>query len=113
MRGIIFCTDTERGNAQLLNLMDKYKLMDIPVQMQIRKQGYILECGNGDYWKVHNANALMLGVRCNIAYIERNIDYDVYRCCIAPCLTDFPYSAIHLWGEGDLHIDNTPDLPFR
>jgi len=56
VRGIIFCTDTERGNAQLLNLMDKYKLMDIPVQMQIRKQGYTLECGNGDYWKVHNAN---------------------------------------------------------
>lgn len=113
MRGIIFCTDIERGNAQLLNLMDKYKLMDIPVQMQIRKQGYILECGNGDYWKVHNAKVQALGARCNIAYVERNIDYDVYKCYITPCMTDFPYSAIRLWGEGDLHIDDTPDLPFR
>ena len=113
MRGIIFCTDIERGNAQLLNLMDKYKLMDIPVQLKIMKQGYTLECGNDDYWKVHNVNIRTLGSRCNIAYVERNIDYDVYRCCIAPCMTDFPYSATRLWGEGDLHIDDTPELPFR
>lgn len=113
MRGIIFCTDTEKGNAQLLNLMDRYKLMDIPVQIQMRKQGYTLECGNGDYWKVHNANVQVPRARCNIAYVERNIDYDVYRYYIAPCMTNFPYSAIRLWGEGDLHIDDTPELPFR
>ena len=113
MRGIIFCTNIEQGNTQLLNLMEKYKLMNTPVQLKIMKQGYTLECGNGDYWKVHNANIKALGARCNIAYVERNIDYDTYRCSIVPCLTDFPYSAVHLWGEGDLHIDDTPDLPFR
>ena len=113
MRGIICCTNIEQGNTQLLNLMEKYKLMDMSVQLKIMKQGYTLECGNGDYWKVHNANIRALGARCNIAYVERNIDYDTYRCSIVPCLTDFPYSAVHLWGEGDLHIDDTPDLPFR
>lgn len=112
MRGIIFCTDIERGNNQLLSLAERYKLMQISCQVKMMKSGYTLECGNGDYWKVHNANIRALGARCNIAYVERNIDYDTYRCCIAPCMTDFPYAAVRLWGEGNLHIDDAPMLPF-
>lgn len=112
MRGIIFCKELDKGNAQLLNIMERYKLMGIEVQVKMMKHGYTLECANGDYWKVHNANFRALGARCNIAYVERNIDIETYRCCIAPCMTDFPYSAVRLWGEGNLHIDDTPILPF-
>lgn len=49
MRGIIFCKDLDKGNAELLNVMERYKLMQISTQVKMMKHGYTLECANGDY----------------------------------------------------------------
>lgn len=112
MRGIIFCKSIDKGNQQLLDMTERYKLMNIATQVKMMKNGFTLECANGDFWSVKSASHHALGARCNIAYIERSIDLDTYNHIIAPCLTSYPYSAVRLWGEGNLHIDDCPMLPF-
>ena len=112
MRGIIFAKDLDKGNVQLLDIAQRYEMLQIDTQIRRLKHGFTLECANGDYWSVRSANVRACGARCNIAYVERSIDLETYRCEIAPCLTNFPYSAIRLWGEGNLHIDDCPMLPF-
>ena len=95
-------------------MINRYEQMKIKVVKNYcsKYNNSYAEFENGDTWKVVKANDSARGQRCNIAYIERSIDYDTYRCIIAPKMFDSPYTAIHLWGEGDLHISDTPALPF-
>ena len=115
MEGIIYYESSfETANEELKKMVDRYNQMRIPVtKCHYKKIGSYAEFENGDIWKVVKANDSARGFRCNVAYIERCINYDVYRCIIAPKMFDFPYSAMRLWGEGDLHISDEPPLPFR
>ena len=117
MRGIIYCKDRNsveyKGNFILKKIIKNYELLDIKGSYVFSSNRTTAEFSNGDKWTVIPANENSRGARCNIAYIERNIDYNVYRTIISPSVYDCPYSAIHLWGEGDLHIDDRPELPFR
>ena len=67
---------------------------------------------NGDKWSIAGARNSSRGIACNIAYVERSIDYDTYRTIIFPTIKCKPYTAIHLWGEGNLHLDDSQPLPF-
>ena len=42
MRGIIFCKDLDKGNAELLNVMERYKLMQISTQVKIEKDYHLI-----------------------------------------------------------------------
>lgn len=114
MRGIIWSVTAAEGNEMLERMIENYQRYG--VELRNKKisaiSGSSAEFGNGDYWRVCKASDMSRGQRCNIAYVQRNIPYDVYRMIISPCMFDFPYSAIRLWGEGNLHIDDTPALPF-
>ena len=114
MKGIIFYESSfEKANEELKKMVDRYNQKRIPViKCHYMKNGSYAEFENGDVWKVVKANDGARGFRCNVAYIERCINYDVYRCIIAPKMFDFPFSALHLWGEGNLHLDFDPPLPF-
>lgn len=114
IKGIIFYESSfEKANEELKKTIDRYNKKRIPViKCHYKKIGSYAEFENGDVWKVVKANDGARGCRCNIAYIERSIDYNTYRCIIAPKMIDFPFSAFHLWGEGNLHIDCNPPLPF-
>ena len=115
MRGIIYYESSwENGNKKLKEIIKQYSQIGISViECHCNKiTSSWAEFENGDIWKVIKANDSARGYRCNIAYIERCISYNIYRCIIAPKVLDFPYSAIHLWGEGDLHISNELSLPF-
>ena len=118
MRGIIFCKDSNsiknEGNSKLREIIEKYKKKEITSSYVFSPNKSFADFSNGDKWEVIVADRSgTCGRRCNIAYVERSIDYKTYCCLISPCLYDFPYSAIRLWGEGDLHIDDRPELPFR
>ena len=68
---------------------------------------------NGDEWRVAGARDSSRGMACNIAYVERSVDYDTYRTIILPTVKNYPFRAIHLWGEGNLHITDEVQLrPF-
>lgn len=116
MRGIIWYKDEcFNGLEKLKDIVKKYEQVKIPtVRVHYSTWNAYAEFENGDIWRVKKAHDFSRGHRCNIAYVERSIDYETYRCIIAPSMSDFPYSAIRLWGEGNLHItDNIiPQLPF-
>lgn len=112
MKGIIFCgSSRERGNEKLEEIINKYKLAGIEtIKSVYSKLGSCAEFENGDVWRVVSANDSARGYKCNVAYVERCIDYDIYRTVIMNCLIDFPFKAINLWGEGDLHITSISPL---
>ena len=114
MKGIIFYeSDFIKANEELKKIVDKYNFMHIPVEhCHYKKIGSYARFENGDTWQVVKANEGARGCRCNIAYIERSIDYNIYYRRIAPCMIDFPFAAIRLWGEGNLHLNFDPPLPF-
>lgn len=114
MRGIIYYeSNSENANDELKKMVDRYNQMHIPVtKCHYKKIGSYAEFENGDIWQVVKANESARGYRCNIAYIERSINYNTYRCIIAPKMLDFPFAAMRLWGEGNLHLDFDPPLPF-
>lgn len=114
MKGIIYYESSfEKANEELKKMVDRYNQMHIPVtKCYYKKYGSWAEFENGDIWKVLGVGDRARGYKWNIAYIERSISLDTYRCIIAPAATDFPFAATRLWGEGNLHLDFDPPLPF-
>ena len=114
MKGIIFYGSSfVKANEELKKMVDRYNQMRIPViKCHYKKIGSYAEFENGDVWRVVGASDNARGHRCNVAYVERCVDYNIYRTVIMHCLTAAPFTAINLWGEGDLHITPEPPLPF-
>ena len=48
---------------------------------------------NGDRWIVVKASECSRGQACNIAYIDRTINYDLIQKIIMPTIKAFPYQA--------------------
>lgn len=119
MKGIIFCKEraglNNEGLTMLKHIIKRYEQIGIDCIFHISPFGNsYADFYNGDSWRLAVADPSgTRGRRCNIAYVERSIDYETYRTLINPCLYNFPYSAIRLWGEGDLRISDMPELPFR
>ena len=114
MKGIIWYRDDySKGIEQLKIIIDNYKRMKILVtKNHFSKYDTYAVFENGDIWKVVGARECGRANRCNIAYVERNIDYNVYRTIICPSMICFPFSAVRFWGEGNLYISDEPPLPF-
>ena len=114
MKGIIFYgSNFINGNEKLEEIINKYTQMKIGIVKNVyNNYGSCVEFENGDVWKVAKANDMSRGHRCNVAYVERCIDYNTYNCIVRPCVTLLPFSAINLWGNGDLHISSEPIAPF-
>lgn len=114
MIGIVFYgSHFINGNEQLEEIIKKYTQMKIGIIKNVYNHyGSWVKFENGDVWRVIKANKMNRGYRCNIAYVERCIDYDIYNCTVKPCVTLLPFSAINFWGSGDLHISSEPVTPF-
>ena len=114
MKGIIWYRDDySKGIEQLKIMIDNYERMKIPVtENHFSKYDTYVVFENGDTWKVVGARECGRANRCNVAYVERNIDYDIYKTIISPTMINFPFSAVHFWGEGNLHISDELPLPF-
>ena len=114
MKGIIWYKDDySKGIEQLKIIIDNYGRMKIPItKNHFSKYDTYAVFENGDIWKVVGARECGRANRCNVAYVERNIDYNIYRTIICPCMICFPFSAVRFWGEGNLHISDELLLPF-
>lgn len=115
IKGMIYYgSDYATGNAKLQEIVAAYERMGIlTTRCHYTINGSYVEFDNGDHWSVRRASDNARGYRWNVAYIERCIDYNSFRTVVMPAGTLSPFTAIHLFGEGDLHIDYRPDLPFR
>lgn len=114
MKGIIWYKDDwVKGFEQLEKIIEKYQQINISTKRFARSRfDSFAEFQNGDIWRVKCAGEQSRGQRCNVSYIERSIDYNIYECIISHCTTAYPYNAIRLWGEGDLHLTDAQPLPF-
>ena len=116
MKCVVWSVNIKEGNSKLEQIIENYTKYGITIRDKKNSStgGSSVEFSNGDYWRVCGARDNFRGTRCNIAYIQRNIPYDIYRTIISPCILDFPFSAIQLWGEGNLYITDKLmiELPF-
>ena len=114
MKGIIYYNSNfENGIAELKRIVERYKQMEISTTYcNYSRNGALATFENGDSWRVLGAKDSSRGYRCNVAYIERSIDYNTYQVIIGPAMFEFPYSAMRFWGEGNLHLNFDPPLPF-
>ena len=106
IRGIIWYNSRfENALEQLNQIIKSYEYYKCNhINLRASKFGTYVEFENGDIWQIRRATENSRGCRCNIAYVERSIDYKIYREIIEPCSVKWPFSAFHLWGEGNLHI---------
>lgn len=113
VKGIIYYNSNwENGIAQLKQIEENYNRMKITtIHSHYMRHGSWVQFENGDVWRVLGVGGAR-GYRWNIAYIERSINWNTYRCVIAPAAINFPFAATQLWGEGNLHLDFDPPLPF-
>lgn len=114
MKGVIWHNNNySEALEQLEKIIKNYERMNIPIARQCStKNNTSVIFENGDTWEVIAAIERSRGKRCNIAYVERNIDSNIYQTIICRTIIDFPFSAIHLWGEGNLHLSAETPLPF-
>ena len=102
----------EAGNAKLKQIVTNYEMARIPaVKVHYDRYRSWAQFENGDIWRVLGANDGSRGYRCNVAYVERSISFDTYRVIICPAMMNHPYSAIHLWGEGNIYIMEDFSMP--
>lgn len=113
MRGIVWGSTFESACEELDEIIDDYVRFRCGIDKIVKnKNSYYVYFQNGDIWRAVKASDVMLGVRCNVAYVERNISYDIFCTIIGPCTVCPPFSAIQLYGEGNLHITDTIEHPF-
>lgn len=112
MKGIIYYNSNyENGIAQLKQIEENYKMANISAtRSHYMRHGSWIQFENGDIWRVVRAGENARGYKWNIAYIERSIDLNIYSYIISPAALNFPFSAIHLWGEGTLYITSTTSI---
>lgn len=116
MKGIIYYAAGHRQLAlnKLNELINRYEQVKIfPSEYQLTsKHGNYVKFENGDIWKIIRACDNARGHRCNVAYLDRAISYQEYELFIHHYLNIPPFTAIHFYGEGNLHISDEPQLPF-
>lgn len=115
MKGIIWYKENrEEAIEMLVQMIKRYEeFLGVKTEKQhIANLNSWALFENGDTWKVLRASESNRGHRCNIAYVDRSIDWDSFVTIVRPKIMELPYCAIHLWGEGNLHIDDTVPLPF-
>lgn len=108
MKGIVFGRTFENAKEQFQTIIDRYQSMQIEIEKPIIKTKYELKgCfTNGDVWSAIAVANCGLGRRCNIAYIDDEINSHVVDTIIKPCLTASPYCAynyFHIWTEEELN----------
>lgn len=106
IKGIIWYNSCfENALEQLNRIIQDYEYYACNyINLKTSKFDTCVEFENGDIWRIRKATENSRGYRCNVAYIERSIDYKTYREIVEPRLVEWPISALHLWGEGNLHI---------
>lgn len=114
MIGSIWCNNYSTGNNMLIKIVSQYGQKGIfPIEYKNGVKTYhSVEFDNGDKWCVCKATDSFRAYKSNIAYIERSIDINTIKCIILPTLIDFPFSAYHLFGKGNLHLTDEEPLPF-
>ena len=101
MKGIIYCNKIEAGLEQLKKIIEDYNAIGIKCEKpRVSTNQAFADFDNGDNWVVTRINN-GLGQRCNIAYIDRNINDEDIDAIIMPTITLPPYQAYRYYYQGN------------
>lgn len=98
MKGNIYGSTIKIANQKLEQIIEDYKSMGYLVTRYAKTlTGSFVEFINGDFWQAVRASENQRANRCNVAYIDRNIDQDIINCVIRPAITLNPFQAEHYY----------------
>ena len=101
VKGIIYCKELKTGVEQFKKLIEDYSHSGISCKKaKINGNQIFADFDNGDNWIVTRVNN-GLGKRCNIAYIDRNINDEDIDKIIMPTITLPPYQAYSYYSWGN------------
>lgn len=108
MRGTVFGNTFENAQKKFMEIASKYESMGIGIEKPLIKTKHELKSyfTNGDFWSAIAVANCGRGRRCNIAYIDDEINPHVVDTIIKLCLTASPYCAynyFHIWTEEELN----------
>ena len=97
IKGIIWCNDIENGLEKLNSVIKDYKpFYDISWKVS-SKDSSIVVFSNNDIWEVLTTKHNGYGVRCNISYIDHNIDKEYIESVIIPATISLPFNGIQYY----------------
>ena len=97
MKGVVWGSTLERAIKKLEDIENNYKNSFIPIVKKIKnKNQYLVMFENGDVWRATGAY-VSKRQRCNISYIDLEIDSKFREEVIKPVTSFPPYNAIQYY----------------
>ena len=99
MIGIIWYKSIDKGMKKLEDIIHGYKTMGIDCEFKTNsKEDIYCIFSNGDIWRAELPNKKRFGLKCNISYIERDIDKYTLDSIILPATIMPPFTGISYYG---------------
>lgn len=97
IKGIIWCKNFEYGLRKLDSIIKDYKYFSDVDWNEYSKNSRTVIFKNGDVWEVLTDKHNGRGKRCNISYIDHNIDKEYIESVIIPATTSLPFNGIQYY----------------
>ena len=97
VKGIIWCNDIENGLKKLDSIIKDYRLFYNINWREYSKDSNSIVFSNNDIWEVLTTKHNGYGVRCNISYIDHNIDKEYIESVIMPATISLPFNGIQYY----------------
>ena len=96
MRGIVWGKTIERSQEKLKKIVDDYIKMGYKVlETRTTKHHTAILFDNGDYWQAIQATESSKGQRCNVSYIDHELEkYISTIALIKHCTNAMPFNGI-------------------
>lgn len=96
MKGIVWGKTLDRANEKLAEIVEEYLQMRHKIiEKTVTKHHTAILFDNGDYWKAIQAVDNSRGQRCNVSYIDHELEkYITIISIIKHCTTAMPYNGI-------------------
>ena len=96
MKGIIWSNFTPRAVMALRFLDQDYRKQGIePVEMKPESDIRMIKYDNGDEWRIVCATRASKGYRCNLSYIDSEIEPEIVKTIIEPATTALPFNGFN------------------
>lgn len=94
IKGIIWCNNIENGLRKLDSIIKDYRYFSDVDWNEYRRNSRTVIFKNGDIWKVLTDKYNGYGERCNISYIDHNINKGYIDSVIMPATISLPFNGV-------------------
>lgn len=97
MKGIVWGLTFERANEKLTEITERYLQMEYHIiEKTVAKNRISVVFNNGDYWQAVAARTHDKKERCNISYIDKQLEKYVsdVSIIIKHCTTAMPFNGV-------------------